>query len=62
MGELRRGHGPVDAMTTTAAKVFATFDSLYSGVAFLTMIAVLRAPLVHRMLHKFHLVEDDGEK
>jgi hypothetical protein len=55
------GMGPVDPLKSTAAKLFATFYSLYSGVAFLTMMAVLVAPLLHRFMHKFHLEvsEDD---
>ncbi len=53
------GMGPVDPMRTTAGKLFATFYALYSGIAFLTMIAVLLAPIVHRLMHKFHLDEDD---
>src|SRR5664279_2115633 len=58
------GMGPVDPLKTTSAKLFATFYSLYSGVAFLTMMAVLVAPLLHRFLHKFHLEvsEDDKEE
>ena len=54
------GMGPVDTMTTTAGKLFASFYALYSGIAFLTLMAVMLAPLVHRLLHKFHLeqVED----
>jgi len=57
------GMGPVDPLKTNSAKLFATFYSLYSGVAFLTMMAVLVAPLLHRFLHKFHLdvSEDDKE-
>jgi hypothetical protein len=51
------GMGPVDPMKTVGAKLFATFYALYSGVAFLTMVAVLMAPIVHRFLHKFHLEE-----
>jgi hypothetical protein len=55
------GMGPVDPLKTNSAKLFATFYSLYSGVAFLTMMALLVAPLLHRFLHKFHLEvsEDD---
>jgi hypothetical protein len=49
------GMGPVDTMQSTAGKLFAIFYALYSGVAFLTMVAVLFAPLLHRMLHRFHL-------
>lgn len=55
------GMGPVDSMTTTGGKLFATFYALYSGVAFLTMMAVVLAPLLHRLLHKFHLDEDEQE-
>jgi hypothetical protein len=56
------GMGPVDPMKTTAAKLFATFYALYSGIAFLTVVAVLVAPLLHRFLHKFHLSEDGDEQ
>ena len=54
------GMGPVDPMKTTGGKLFASFYALYSGIAFLTMVAVLAAPLLHRLLHMFHL--DDMEK
>ena len=54
------GMGPVDPMTTIAGKLFATFYALYSGIAFLTMVAVLTAPLFHRLMHKFHL-EEEGQ-
>ena len=53
------GMAPVDPVKSTAAKLFATFYALYSGIAFLTMIAVLMAPLLHRFLHKFHLEMKD---
>jgi hypothetical protein len=55
------GMGPVDPIKTTAGKLFATFYALYSGIAFLTMMAVLASPIVHRFMHKFHL-EDEGER
>ena len=56
------GMGPVDPMRTTAGKLFATFYALYSGIAFLTMMAVLLAPVVHRLMHQFHLEEGEGGK
>ena len=49
------GMGPVDPLKTASAKLFATFYALYSGVAFLSIMAVLMAPLLHRLLHKFHM-------
>jgi hypothetical protein len=60
------GMGPVDTLKTNAAKLFASFYALYSGVAFLTMAALLFAPVYHRFLHKFHLEiakdEEDADK
>lgn len=55
------GMGPVDPLKTAPAKLFATFYALYSGIAFLTMMAVLVAPLLHRFLHKFHLEISEDE-
>ena len=49
------GMGPVHAMTTPAGKVFATGYAIYSGVAFLSSVAVLLGPVVQRFLHRFHL-------
>jgi hypothetical protein len=54
------GMGPVGDLPTDAAKLFASFYALYSGIALLTTVAVILAPLVHRMLHALHL-EDAGK-
>jgi hypothetical protein len=56
------GMGPVDPIRSSAAKLFASFYALYSGIAFLTMVAIVMAPLLHRFLHKFHLeVSEEGD-
>ncbi len=49
------GMGQIDHLNTFAGKLFAAFYALFSGVAFLTFIAVLFAPIYHRFLHRFHL-------
>ncbi|HTO90194.1 MAG TPA: hypothetical protein VMJ70_03605, partial [Candidatus Sulfotelmatobacter sp.] len=49
------GMGPVDHLEGAAAKLFASFYAIFSGVAFLTIMGVLLAPVFHRFLHKFHL-------
>lgn len=49
------GMGPVDRAETNGAKIFASFYAIYSGVAFLTAVAVLFSPIYSRFLHKFHL-------
>ena len=53
------GEGPVDPMRTTGGKIFASAYALFSGVAFLTSLSVLLAPLVHRLFHRFHLEAED---
>ncbi|MDP2386510.1 MAG: hypothetical protein Q8M29_09070 [Bacteroidota bacterium] len=53
------GMGPVNTATTNGAKLFASFYAIYSGVAFLTSVAVIFAPVFHRFLHKFHLDLDE---
>lgn len=53
------GMGPVDRMETAAGKLFGTFYALYSGIAFLSLVAVILAPVYHRFLHHFHVTEDD---
>jgi hypothetical protein len=58
------GMGPVDELHTDGAKIFASLYAIFSGVAFLTIVAVLMAPLVHRFLHRFHLelAEHDDDR
>ncbi len=53
------GMGPVNRMETTGGKLFAAVYAIYSGVAFLTFVAVLFTPIYHRFLHKFHLDLDE---
>lgn len=53
------GMGPVDKMPTDAAKYFSSFYAIYSGVAFLTTVAVLLSPVAHRALLLFHLDENE---
>ena len=48
------GMGPVAVLVTDAAKLFAAAYALFSGVVFLTVTGIALAPVVHRVLHKFH--------
>ena len=49
------GMGPLDPIKTAAGRLFAGAYAIFSGVAFLTLVGILLAPVVHRALHKFHL-------
>ena len=49
------GMGPINPLTNTSAKVFASVYALFSGVVFIALMGLLLTPLVHRLMHKFHL-------
>ena len=53
------GMGPASPLTTQAGKWFAGLYALYSGIAFLAVTALVFAPLLHRLLHRFHADEKD---
>lgn len=54
------GMGPVGELNkqSDAAKVFASFYALFAGVVFLVSVGVLLAPVIHRLMHRFHLADD----
>ena len=49
------GMGPVDPLRSDAAKIFASFYALFSGLAFVGIASLMIAPFAHRLLHRFHL-------
>jgi len=48
------GMGPVNAPVTPAGKLFAGLFALYAGLVFIVTAGLLFAPLVHRLMHRFH--------
>jgi len=54
------GMGPVNQLYTNAGKLFAALYALFSGIVFLVAVAVMLAPVAHRLLHRFH-IEFDSE-
>ncbi len=53
------GMGPVDPMKTEAGKIFASFYALFSGIVFLSTVAVFFAPFAHRLMHLLHVDEEE---
>lgn len=53
------GMGPVNALPTADAKLFASAYALFSGLVFIAIMGIMLAPVTHRMLHKFHIDETD---
>jgi hypothetical protein len=52
------GMGPLDPPKTGGGKLFAGTYALYSGLVVILAAGILFTPVVHRMLHKFHLEDD----
>jgi hypothetical protein len=52
------GMGPVDAPRTDGGKVFAGLYALYAGLVFLVAVGLVFAPVVHRVMHKFHWAQE----
>lgn len=55
------GMGPVNPLQTVSGKLFATSYCLFSGIIFLTLLAIILTPIYHRFLHSFHLAEDSDD-
>jgi hypothetical protein len=49
------GMGPLAPIQTTGGKLFAGCYALFSGIAFISSVGIVFAPIFHRFLHKFHL-------
>ena len=52
------GMGPVDPPKTNGGKVFAGLYALYAGLVFLAAAGLVLAPILHRLLHRFHWAQD----
>jgi hypothetical protein len=53
------GMGPVSELHTNTGKLFASGYALFSGLLFVSMAGLVMAPVLHRLLHKFHLEEEE---
>jgi hypothetical protein len=52
------GMGPVNAPQSAPGKLFAGLYALYAGLVFLIVVGLVFAPIVHRLMHRFHIDED----
>jgi hypothetical protein len=53
------GMGPVGELKTNAGKIFAGCYALYAGLIFIISAGVVLAPVLHRLMHRFHLAQKD---
>lgn len=56
------GMGPVDAPLSDEGKLFAGIYALYAGLVFIIVAGLILAPIVHRIMHKFHWGQEEESK
>ena len=55
------GMGPLSPLQTPGGKLFAGVYALFSGLVLIVATSVVLAPVLHRMLHQFHVEADEKE-
>jgi hypothetical protein len=53
------GMGPVNPPVSFGGKLFAGLFALYAGLVFIVCAALVLTPVIHRVLHHFHVSEKD---
>jgi hypothetical protein len=59
---LLSGMGPVKENTSVAGKVFDSFYALFCGVILLGATGIMFTPVIHRILHRFHIEDASAGK
>jgi hypothetical protein len=47
--------GPVNPLPNQSSKLFAAAYALFSGLIFIGVMSIVLTPVMHRLLHRFHL-------
>lgn len=56
------GMGPLDKLETPGGQIFEGIYALVCGLVFFAVAGLVLAPMLHRLLHRFHLEDTAGEK
>jgi hypothetical protein len=56
------GMGPLQQLVTSGGKLFAGFYAIYSGLFLVLIAGLVLAPVVHRILHRLNVEDDDDER
>ena len=56
------GHDVNPGKWTTGGYLFSGFFVLYARLVFVSMIAIVSVPILHRVLHKLHLEDENIER
>jgi hypothetical protein len=55
------GMGPMGPLVHDDAKIFAGFYAIFCGLLIFAVAGLILAPVFHRVLHSFHVEDDDGK-
>lgn len=55
------GMGPVSELKTDGGKLFAGVYAIFSGLFVVIATGFVLAPILHRVLHSFHIEEGKGD-
>jgi hypothetical protein len=53
------GMGPLTPLHTDGGKIFAGLYAIFSGLLIFVLAGLILAPVFHRLLHSFHIGDDD---
>jgi hypothetical protein len=56
------GMGPINPLASDEAKLFASAYALFSGLVFIGIMGILLAPMLHRLMHAFHVDEQTRQR
>src|SRR5207249_1025196 len=56
------GMGPIKELPNDTAKIFAALYALFSGLIFIALMGIILSPVAHRVMHKFHVDDEDVNK
>lgn len=59
MAMIASGIGPLMLPETVRGKIFLALYGAYISVVFVAVIGLVMAPILHRVLHAFHLDDDE---
>lgn len=58
---LMGGMGPLGELHTFSGKLFAGIYALYCGLLLIVAAGIIMAPVIHRLLHRFHLEAEENK-
>jgi hypothetical protein len=56
------GMGPIKELPNDVAKIFASVYALFSGLILIALMGIILSPVIHRVMHRFHVDEKDVNK